>query len=193
MNLSTGDKGWLPPNKTCAISPKGPILGEATQDWNTQILPVFICHLVTSPDGRDSPAWYIWCCDVVWYLANMDGHSWHTNILSALQRTPRYKPPQKERVSFFSELWNIGISSRLPSLQLLLSKMFKKRLEKVWTEVFPHWLKFHLPNCLTPSLPPNACHPLKAPISIFYPNPCFVYVVSSSLLWPPFYHYKSYS
>ncbi len=69
--------------------------------------------------------------------------------------------------------------------------VFKKRLEEVWTGVFPHlphWL-----NTPTPSPPPfpPAHHPLTVIMSICNPTPCFIYVVSSGPLWPTFYHYKS--
>ncbi len=100
--------------------------------------------------------------------------------------------------------------------------VFKKRLEEVWTEVFPH-----LPPLLhTP--PPPAHHSLTVIMSIHNPTPCFIYVsshwrehhtkvvqnsankilpfehqetiflqfiyvVSSGPLWPTFYYYKSES
>ncbi len=68
--------------------------------------------------------------------------------------------------------------------------VFKKRLEKVWTEVIPHlphWLSTHRPPF------PPAQHSLTVFISICYPTPCFVYVVSSGPLWPTCYHFKSLS
>ncbi len=72
--------------------------------------------------------------------------------------------------------------------------IFKKRLEKVWTEALPylpHRLKIHHHNSLT--LPPTARHSRTVPTFICYPNPCFVFVVSLGPLWPTFYHYKSQS
>ncbi len=63
--------------------------------------------------------------------------------------------------------------------------IFKNRLEKVWTEVFPHlphWLNTHIP----PPIPP-AHHPLTDIISTCYPTPCSIYVVSSGPLWPTFH------
>ncbi len=42
----------------------------------------------------------------------------------------------------------------------------------------------------TPSLLP-VYHPLTALISLCYPTPCSIYVVSSGPLWPTVYHYKS--
>ncbi len=65
--------------------------------------------------------------------------------------------------------------------------VFKTRLEKVWAEVFPHilqWLNAHRPI-------PTYTPPLTGIISICYPTPCSMYVVSSGPLWPTFYHYKS--
>ncbi len=67
---------------------------------------------------------------------------------------------------------------------------FKEMLETFWTEVFPflpHWLDAHLPNLLLP-----AYHQLTATISICYPTPCFVYVVSSGPQWPFVYHVNHY-
>ncbi len=87
-------------------------------------------------------------------------------------------------------LWNIGISCQPPSLQLPLLNVFKKRLEEVWTEVFPHlphWLNTQPP----PPTFPLAHHPLTVIMSIRNPTPCFIYVVSSGPLWPTCYHYKS--
>ncbi len=73
--------------------------------------------------------------------------------------------------------------------------VFKKRLEKVWTEVFPHlphWLNTQpLPLSPTPPPFPPAHHPLAVIMSICNPTPCFIYVVSSGPLWPTFFHYKS--
>ncbi len=67
--------------------------------------------------------------------------------------------------------------------------VFKKRFEKVWTEIFPHlphWLNTHLPI----SPPPHTiCTP---PINSYH-----LYVLPNSLLYirvvslGPFYHYKS--
>ncbi len=105
----------------------------------------------------------------------------------SLWRYP-YKVLQSKSLRRRRGLCYNGINSRLPSLPLLLSKYFKKRLEKVWTEVFPHvshWLNTHLPNLLIP-LP----SPLTVTISICNQAPCFVYAVSSGPLWPTFYHYK---
>ncbi len=74
--------------------------------------------------------------------------------------------------------------------------VFKKRLEKVWTEVFPdlsHWLN-------TPLLPPIPLvhNPLTVITSICNLTPCSIYVVSSGPLWPIFpiikhYHLKERS
>ncbi len=85
---------------------------------------------------------------------------------------------RRRRGSAFSvrvvKYWN-----KLPA-----SVVFKKRLEKVWTELFPHWLNTY------PPIPP-AHHPLTVIISICNPTLCLIYVVSSDPLWPTFYHYKS--
>ncbi len=62
---------------------------------------------------------------------------------------------------------------------------FKKRLETVWTKVFPHpphRLNTHLPISLLPPPIPLAHHRLTIIISICYPTPCFIYVVSSGPL-----------
>ncbi len=62
--------------------------------------------------------------------------------------------------------------------------VFKKGLEKVWTEVFPIPSKdWTLISQLPCSLPiPPAHHPLTALISICCPNPCSIYVVSSRII-----------
>ncbi len=82
------------------------------------------------------------------------------------------KSHRQRRESAFSarvvKYWN---KFRLPSLLLLLSIFSRKG-----------WLKSYLPNTL---------HPLTVIISICNPTSCSVYVVSSGLLWPTFYHYKS--
>ncbi len=87
---------------------------------------------------------------------------------------------------FCCRLWNIGISSRLPPLQLLLSNLSIWGWREFWESRFPssHWLGTHLPNTLTPALP--ARHQLIVPTSTWYQNPCFVYAVSSIPLWPTF-------
>ncbi len=73
--------------------------------------------------------------------------------------------------------------------------IFKKRLEKVWTEDFspsPPVTEHSPPQFPTlPPHPPPAHHSLTVIISICNPNPCFIYVVSSDPLWPACYHYKS--
>ncbi len=59
--------------------------------------------------------------------------------------------------------------------------VFKKRLEKVWTEVLPHlppWLNTHH---TPPSFPP-AHHPLTDINWICYPSPCSIYVVVVNLV-----------
>ncbi len=84
-----------------------------------------------------------------------------------LQGTPR-------RGSAFSvgvvKYWNKLQASvvTVPSVEV-----FKKRLEKVWTEVFPylsHWLNTHLPISLPPPPIPPAHLPLTVIISVCYPN-----------------------
>ncbi len=67
--------------------------------------------------------------------------------------------------------------------------VFKKRSVKVWTEVLPH-LSGPQPPPLPSSIPH---HPLTLIISVCYPTPCSIYVVSSGPLWPTFYHFKSLS
>ncbi len=73
--------------------------------------------------------------------------------------------------------------------------VFKKRLEEVWTEVFPHppLTEHSCPPFLyrpPPNFPP-AHHPLTVIMSMRNPTPGFTYVASSGPLWPTFYHYKS--
>ncbi len=56
--------------------------------------------------------------------------------------------------------------------------VFKKRLEKVLTEVFPNLpqgLNTHLPFFLPPPPIPPAHQPLTVMISICYPTPCSIY------------------
>ncbi len=82
-------------------------------------------------------------------------------------------------------LWNIGISRRFRR-HSYFCQIFKKRLEKVWTDVFPHlphWLKSHHTTSLT--LPPPNWTPLINSLQL-YMLPCFVYVVSSGPLWITF-------
>ncbi len=100
-----------------------------------------------------------------------------------LQGTTRYEPPPNEKVSIFRwGLWNTWISSRPPSLQLLLSMFSRKG-----------WKNFGQKSLLIspPILP--AYDPLTVIISICYPTPCSICVVSPGPLWPTFYHYKSKS
>ncbi len=64
---------------------------------------------------------------------------------------------------------------------------FKKKV-RVWTVVIPLFPQ------LNGRSSPHSPHPPKSPIiSICYPTPCSLYVVSSGPLWPPFCHYKSLS
>ncbi len=102
------------------------------------------------------------------------------------QGTPRCEPPPKRG------LWNTGISSRLPSFQLLQSmfsrnswRMFGQKSFPIspidWTLIFPSTY-LHIPPTHLP---------LTVIISIRNPTPCSIYVVSSGPLWPTFYHYKS--
>ncbi len=100
------------------------------------------------------------------------GHSYEV-----LQRTSH----RRRRGSVFSmrgvKYWN-----KLPASVITAPfvKSFKKRLEKVWTVLFPHlphWQKFHHPNSLTLPFPRTARHPLTVSTFICCPNPCFVYVV----------------
>ncbi len=108
-------------------------------------------------------------------------------LAAVLECAPRrYEPPTKERVVTY---WN-----KLPTSVVTAAsvKTCKKRLQKVWTEGFPHlphWLSSHLANHLTSPSPRTAHHPLIV-TSICYPNPCSVYVVSSGPFWPTVYYYK---
>ncbi len=89
----------------------------------------------------------------------------------------------KKYIAFRWGLWNIGISCRHPSLQLLLSKFSRRGWRTFGQRSLPiGWtLNYPIPS-------PPAHHPLTAPISVCYPTPCFVYVVASGTLWPTFYH-----
>ncbi len=84
-------------------------------------------------------------------------------------------------------LWSIGISCQLPSLQLLLSMFSRNGWRKFGQKSFSispiDWT-------LIPPFP-QAHHPLTVIITICYPTPGFIHVVSSGPLWPTFYHYKS--
>ncbi len=75
---------------------------------------------------------------------------------------------QKEDLPFLCRSPNTGINFRFPSLWLPLN-VFKKRLEKVWAEAFPHlwvlchfWLQTYLNNSLSPIpskfIPPANLH-----------------------------------
>ncbi len=86
--------------------------------------------------------------------------------------------PIKEVIAFWEKwpykgqhfrwgMWNTRISSRLPSLQLLLPLFFKKRLEKVTTEIFPllpiDWpLISHFPS--TSPSPPSSLYVTQLPV-----------------------------
>ncbi len=103
----------------------------------------------------------------------------------ALEGAPkRYSKARRRGSAFWVRImkyWNKLSASNVtaPSVNI-----FKKMMEKIWIEVFPHlphWLK--LPNALY--------HPLTVTISICYPTLCSVNVVSSGPLWTTFYHYKS--
>ncbi len=86
--------------------------------------------------------------------------------------------------------WNKPPASvvKAPSVNI-----FKKRLEKMWTEVFP--LSTPLTEISSPQFPSppprTARHPLAVHICICCLSPCFVYMVSSGPFWPTFYHNKS--
>ncbi len=87
--------------------------------------------------------------------------------------------------------WNKLPASVVTSLSV---NVFMKRLEKVWTGAFPylpHWLNTPFPICLLPPAIGPAHHPLTFIISICYPTPFSIYVVSLGPLWPTFSHYNS--
>ncbi len=104
------------------------------------------------------------------------------------------KSHRRRRGSAFSAgvvkyYWN-----KLPASALTATSfnIFKKRWDKVWTEAFPrlpHWLNAQLSKSILPPIS-HAHHPLKVIISICYPTPYSVYVVSSGQLWSNFYNYK---
>ncbi len=100
---------------------------------------------------------------------------------------------RRRRGSAFS-VWVVKYWNKLAASVVTAPSVnvFKKRLEKVWTEVFPHLthrLSTHLPISLSP-IPPSH-HPLTVTMSICYSTPCSIYVVSPGPLWPTVYHYKS--
>ncbi len=70
-------------------------------------------------------------------------------------------------------LWNTEIGYRLPWLQLLLSILSRKKLEKVWTVIFPHlptdWTLMSPITCspLPPAHHPLSCHLYMLPNSLF--------------------------
>ncbi len=108
---------------------------------------------------------------------------------------PARRGHRRRRWSAFSvrvvKYWN-----KLPASVVTAPSVnvFKKRLEEVWTEAFPHlpqWLNTHPTPFLLPLLLfPPAHHPWAVIISLCYPTPCSLYVVSSGPLWPTFYCYK---
>ncbi len=87
-------------------------------------------------------------------------------IHSSRQRHSKVRAnAEGEDRSFWWGLKNIGVSSRLPSLQLLLSTFSRRgwrRLEHSSPQI---------------STPPSAHHPLTVIKSICNPTPCFIYVV----------------
>ncbi len=93
-------------------------------------------------------------------------------------------------------LWNAGISSRFPSLQLLLSIFSGKGWGTLGQKSFPNcpidWPLIS-PTHKHPNPNPPAYHPVEIAISLCYPTPCFVFAVTSGPLWPTIYHYKSWS
>ncbi len=103
-----------------------------------------------------------------------------------LQSTSKCEPPPKAFSVRVVKYWNKLPASIVTAPSV---KVFKKRLEKVWTEIFPHfrhWLNtHHHPPSSNPPFPP-AHHPFTVIISILYPTPCYVYVFSSGPLWPAF-------
>ncbi len=91
-------------------------------------------------------------------------------------------------------LWNIGLSSQLPSLQPLPSKYSRSGWRTFEQRSFPtfpvDWIliyPMHYP-------PPPTCKPsINSHHLYILPKPYCAYVVSSGPLWPNFYHYKSCS
>ncbi len=105
-----------------------------------------------------------------------------------LQCTQRYEPPPKEMVGLFDG--GCEILELAPGFRRYSSfcQHFQEEVQGILDRVFPHWLNTHLP---IPLLPPPAHHPVTVPISICYPTPSFVYVISLDRLWSTFTHYKS--
>ncbi len=103
---------------------------------------------------------------------------------------------RRRRGSAFSvRLVKYWKSSRLQSLHLLLSMFSRKGWRKYRHKSFSispiDWTLISLFPYSPPI--PHAHHPLTDIISIYYSNPCCIYVVSSGPSWPTFYHYKSLS
>ncbi len=112
--------------------------------------------------------------------------TWPTR--APLQGTPRWEPPPKGRAGIFDvvvQYWNKFPASVVTAPFV---NVFKKRFEKVLTEVID-WTLIS-PFTYPPPIPP-ANHPLALINCICYPTPCSIYLVSSSPLWPTFNHYKS--
>ncbi len=102
-----------------------------------------------------------------------------------LQSTPRCEPPPKEKVGIFGE--GCEILEYAPGF-LRYSSFCQCFQEKVRESLDRNLSSPHFST--TPLIPP-AHHLLTVIISISYPTPCSIYVVTSGPLWPTFYHYKS--
>ncbi len=156
---------------------------------------------VTSPTKRDNRGWAFINCNDDDFWSTWLPHSSFSRVMFfftptrlGLREYP-YKVVQgtshrRSRGSPFSErvvkYWN-----RLPASIVTAPsvKIFKKKLERVWTGVFQrllHWLNTRLPNALTP-LPSPAHHPFTVHIHICYPNLClFVFFRPVVALFLPF-------
>ncbi len=89
----------------------------------------------------------------------------------------------------YCAFWNLSprhLSKRTLDSRALFHSRFKKKLSVLLLEKFQEDIGGSLDRRLSPSFPnfrnppsPNSRHSLTVPTSICYPNPCFVYVVSS--------------
>ncbi len=114
-------------------------------------------------------------------------------VVAALQGTPRYEPPSEGKASFFDEGCEYWIKITASAVSAPSVNIFKKTLAKIVDS--SHCPSFQLTEISSPNpliIPPHqtACHSLVVPISIFCPDPYFVYVVSPGTFRPNSYHSK---
>ncbi len=107
-----------------------------------------------------------------------------------LQGTPRCGPPLKERVVIFGEGCEILEEApgpcRYRSFCQCFQEMFGECFDKSLSPS-PPLTEYSSPNSHTTPIP-LVHHAFTVIISICYPTPCSIYVVSSGPFWPTFYH-----